>query len=685
MTAPVPPAAARASRVARLTAAEERLRGVVVALVAFQVVTGFGTIPWDAPGATVQLVQLAHAHAGSALVVAGVLYVGVHLLRVFGGAAPAVRRVPKAPLIGAAVALVFLATSQVSMPGTVRLFLDRAFSVAFGLALAWVLAALLGRWRSFARNGFVSGVVLLLAMLVVAVSGLTMQGGLAGERQWRLHRELAVAVFAAAALHVVIARRARRGSAPDADPRAVHRWRQPLTRVTLPVFTVLVACAAGWIEVRQRGLEPPAVDTGLVVAVDAGFHRALPEACVGCHASVSEGWKVSAHAHAAANPLFTALVENLARERGPGAIVACLRCHAPHAPDPALVPLASVLASDGYRAGVHCVSCHHMAADPRAGDGVFAVTPISSRPFVTLGERAGPTAQAVRKSSIFFTEANVLVAARVTTHRESFAASRGAATCGPCHVQTLAPPTEGRLAEVLQDQFTSWQDAREGLHGKTCATCHMPRRVEGEAYLTPDHRFRAASTYVARFAGGEPEERATREFLESGLVDLAASLAPGPEPVLRVSIRSPGRIGHSFPNAPTDLVQVWLAARVEDAAGATLLDVGSDGPDGAPRLGHRFTDSHGATIDDHRLWAVASVADGGRVPALGDLAIDLPLPRATTPGGSPLRLHVAIRYRRADPAVVERLTGARADGLPIVTIAALDGTVEAPVESAGER
>lgn len=670
-------------RGARVAAAEESLRGALVALVAFQVLSGFGTVPARAPGPTVQLVQLAHAHAGSALIAVGVLYVVVHLLRVFGGAAPAARRVPKAPFIGAGVALVFLATSQITMRGTVRLFLDRAFSVAFALALVWVAAALVARWRSFARNGFVSGVVLLLATLMVAVSGLTMQGGLAGERQWRLHRELAVVVFAAVALHLVIARRARRAAPGDPDARSVHRWRRPLVRVTAPFAAALVVAAGAWVHARLGGLEPLAADTSLLIPADTGFSHALPEACVGCHASVSDGWRLSGHALAAANPLFTALIERLGRDRGPAAVAACLRCHAPHAPDPARTALAAVIASDAYRAGVHCVSCHHMAPEPRAPDGAFAITPITSRPFVTLGERVGPTADSVRKSSIFFTESNVLVATRVAAHRDGFAASRGPATCEPCHVQTLAPHTDGLYRDVLQDHFASWQDARERLDGKTCATCHLPRRVEGEAYLTPDHRFRAASTYVARLAGGEPEEAAARAFLESGVVELGARLVAGPAPALRVRIESPGRIGHSFPNAPTDLVQVWLAVRVEDASGSVLVDVGSDGPAGAPRLGHQFRDAQGVPIDDHRLWAVASVTDGGQVPALGELAVELPLPARAASAAEPLRVRAAVRYRRADPAMVERLTGVAPAGLPIVTLAALEGALVADTELRG--
>ncbi len=678
MTAPAVREAGPGARGARLAAAEENLRGALVALIAFQVLSGFGTVPARAPGATLQLVQLAHAHAGSALIAVGVGYVVVHLLRVFGGAAPAARRVPKAPFIGAAVALVFVATSQVTMRGTVRLFLDRAFSVAFALALAWVAAALVARWRGFARNGFVSGVVLLLATLMVAVSGLTMQGGLAGERQWRLHRELAVGVFAAGALHLVIARRARR--AAPADAGSVHRWRRPLARVAAPLLAALLMAAAAWVHARLGGLEPLTADTSLLIPADAGFSHALPEACVGCHASVSDGWRLSGHALAAANPLFTALIERLGHERGPGAVAACLRCHAPHSPDPARVPLAAVIASDGYRAGVHCVSCHQMAPEPRAPDGAFAIKPITSRPFVTLGERVGPTADAVRKSSIFFTESNVLVATRVAAHRDGFAGSRGPATCRPCHVQTLAPHTDGLHHDVLQDHFASWQEARERLDGKTCATCHMPRRVEGEAYLTPDHRFRAASTYVAWLAGGEREEAAARAFLESGLVELVARLVVGPEPALRVRIESPGRIGHSFPNAPTDLVQVWLAARVEDVAGSVLIEVGSDAPAGAPRLGHQFRDAQGVPIDDHRLWAVASITDGGRVPALGELAVDLPLPARSASAAEPLRVRAALRYRRADPAMVERLTGSVPAGLPIVTLAALDGPLVAGAE-----
>jgi hypothetical protein len=213
----------------------------------------------------------------------------------------------------------------------------------------------------------------------------------------------------------------------------------------------------------------------------------------------------------------------------------------------------------------------------------------------------------------------------------------------------------------------------------------MPRYVSDSSYLVVDHRLRAASTYVAGVAAGEKgvDEVFTALHGGSSLPPPIFEDPPRPEPGdllslqvarkrvgdhdnLVVTTRGTGRIGHSFPNAPSDLVQVWLALHVTNAAGEVVMDVGRDGPRGAPRLGHAFEDSNGQPIHDHRLWAIERVVDHGQIPsdATHEQSVELP---GNVHG--PLTVEAAWRYRRLDPGVAADLGETRNWLFPIVDLA----------------
>ena len=220
----------------------------------------------------------------------------------------------------------------------------------------------------------------------------------------------------------------------------------------------------------------------------------------------------------------------------------------------------------------------------------------------------------------------------------------------------------------------------------------MPRQRDTATRLRTDHAMRAASTYVAGVAAGPQgiaevianlEGRAPSRPLSAfdaphgptgPLLDMQARRrVRAGETVIEIRTRNTGRIGHSFPNGPTDLMQIWLDATLRDGAGRTLLEVGRDGPEDGPRLGHRFIDDHGDTVLDHRLWEVASVVDLGHVPSTGMHVVRLRLPAGTDRGG-PVQLTAAWRYRRLDPDLLERMTGRREE-LPVATVGALTVTL----------
>ncbi len=668
--------------------AEPVLRGVLCGIGGFLAASGLVARFCPRPPPVVQALELVHAGVGNAFAALGAVYLIVHLVGVFGSAGAAVRGAPRAPLVVLALVGAFLACTGLALDGLTRLDLDRTFgAVATLLGLAGIAALFRLLVRGSLRNGFASGALLLLLAIGFVATGLSIGGGIQGHSAWRAHVLLAVPVTIVLLLHIASARRAGR----EPSGSRTFPWSRPLLRVALPVLTGLVGFAILETRSEVRSIGALEVDRAAVIPADRALARTIPAACSGCHRTVSSTWATSTHAFAAANPVFTALLEKAAAARGPDMARYCLRCHAPHAPDPATTSIAEIVRSDGYRAGVHCLSCHRGEPGPSRADGDLAFRPLGAEGFAFLTEY--PRKDAADGTSWLARAAGVLVSSRVDLHRAAFGGSARPASCAPCHVQTLALITGGRLGDVLQDQYASWEQARGELEGRECAACHLPRFVAEEAYPSADHGFRAVSTYVARVAGGPRAESAAAAVLRGApavspsaaqdevagssqarpLLDLVVRLDSGEPRALSVETRSDGRIGHSFPNGPTDLIQVWLALRVTDASGHAIVDLGSSGPEGAPRLGHQLVDASGAPIEDHRLWDVDRLVGGGQIPPTGAHVMRIPLPAGEI--AMPIRVEAEWRYRRLDPGLVKELTGSEAEGLPVVTIARFAGSI----------
>ncbi len=691
---------------------EARARGVLLGCVAFLSVTGVATFVCRVPSAAVQVLQLAHTACGLIAIVAGGVYVAIHLRQTLGSVSSVTRRTPWP--IRATVA-VFVAATAVQLAGRLATAprmavgtIQAGAGAVLVLALLWRTASLLGgSLVDRSRSTLATGGVALLAALVCAAGGAGVATGMmlyarGAASPYAVHVASAGIALGAAIAHVAVSLRQRtRRRSPLAR---LYPWRRPLLTIAVPIASLLaLATLAGVARVAPQP-SSAAVDSRAIVPIDETFASIAPSACASCHADACEGWARSSHAHAASNPFFTALVTRTLAARGPEQARFCLGCHAPHAPDPSRAPLTEVLASDGFRAGVHCFSCHRSRPGPGHGDGSFSVVPLAGEPFAPLLERTGGVGERLRADLI---APHALVTPRIDLHRERFRfESREPVSCLPCHVQTLTIPTSGRLGEAIQDQYDSWASSPAAAAGVGCASCHAQRYTSRELYLVVDHRFLAASTYVASVAGGAEavndvvatlhgEMPLAPVLLEQGVprresgpllamdVEIARDPRSGAAPSLVVSTRGTGRIGHSFPNGPTDLLQVWLEAEVIDSQGRKLLDVGAAGPDGAPRLGHVFLDADGAEIHDHRLWAVALVRDRGRVPTSGVHQIRLDLPAADL--ALPLEVRAAWRYRRLDPELVAAVTGQPAPEIPIVSIAEVRRTIVAETSSGGRR
>ncbi len=728
--------------------AESRLRGVLAGLLMFLVASGAVTWSQPRPALAIQYLQIAHMAVGFVVIALGLIYVALHLAQTVGGVGSSLRGASRAPFLALVIGVVGAWRSRDEWDA--HILADFGF-IAAGtcllLAIVWVLGlgraarltvALLTVLAVFARllldakhhtlmvlgTGVISGGILVwsvakssgsvtktpgglggLAMLGCFIAALGGAGASSGlllyvhlfDRYpipWFVH---VVSSWIALALVVAHIRSSRARSARVwSPPRRSYAWATPIVWQALPAFiascvaTTLLAVAGS---ARVASFE---LDGSALVPMDVGFSAVVPDTCESCHTDVVPGWAQSSHAHAANNPFFTSLLRRLRAERGPEALRFCLRCHAPHARDPVDASFESVVASEGYRAGVHCVSCHRAMPGGR-GDGAFEVVPLGADAFSLLIDRPGVAGQLGRLPGARPLIEHMFISSHLARHRERYRfGTHDAATCTPCHVQTLGPPTHGRVTHVLQDQYASWQGSPAAGEGRTCTSCHMSYYRQTYDVPIQDHRFVAASTYVAGVARGaagvnevvaslaapgsvppaegyDYDEAAPASAAppDAGSAALLVMEAARVEDSLVIRTRNSGQIGHIFPTGPTDLFQVWLSVRAADERGRVVIDVGSRGPEGAPALGDRLFDADGEMIHDHRLWAVDKVVDLGRIPVVGTHEVRLDggaLECVDSSAACRFRVEAAWNYRRLDPSLVEALTGEPAPELPIVQV-----------------
>ncbi len=680
---------------------EALLRGAVAGLLAVVTVTGLVTLPFRVPAPWVQLLQLAHGALGVVLVPWIGLYVVVHLIDVFGASVRGARKLPWIlPLGLLALVAIFLYPPGERVVTAEQRSVANAHNRWIALAvLAYLVALTVRAARRGVRASTATGLLLVALGVVTSLSGVLTVGGIAANGLWLVHLVSALLVLLVVALHVAGSRRRARSGGEGVG--RVFAWRKPLVWVALPVAVAALVFVVGFARRNGRATQPLVADELALVDAGKDFASIVPDACDGCHISVTATWRQSTHAYAAQNPLFTGMVRRLAVDRGGAAVVECLSCHAPHAADPRRASIEAVIASAGYVAGVHCVTCHRMTGTPGDAPLPIAVLPLMGERRRFLSELAGAFPDYLRSTSEL---PSVLVSSRVPLHRQEFHAPLAApASCAPCHRQTLTDATGGRLHDVVQDQFGSWERAAGSEDRTSCARCHLPPFYAFEGYVVRDHRFLGGSTYVARVAGGESAEGEVVAHLQGGmpipargtyaeppaaslaLLAMTAELARGGGGLaLRVETRVADRVGHAFAEGPNDLTQTWLALRVSTVDGRELVRRGLDGPEDGVRLGKRLWDADGAPISDHRLWAVARVERLGEIPAQGARIDQLALPVGAD--AERLRVELAWKYRRHDPATVRAITGEEPQGLPIVTVATLAGELaEGSVLSSAPR
>ncbi|HLI61897.1 MAG TPA: multiheme c-type cytochrome [Terriglobales bacterium] len=321
----------------------------------------------------------------------------------------------------------------------------------------------------------------------------------------------------------------------------------------------------------------------------------------GCHATIYEEWRASAHRWSEQDEFFQAVRSATTEVQGIRSTEKCGGCHAPVTmlsgyKDPRLGN-----AVPGYEEGDSCIVCHAVRHVDERGIGSYVLG--IPRPY--LFEHSGsPYALAVN---------HFLIRAFPGQHDRDYDLNiaRGAESCAPCHKEYDKLPDYPSPLEV-ETQYDDWKanqwntDPDKGRR-LTCQQCHMfyktaDRPAQAEPYDLKvglglkhhNHRFAAANAYMPlalNTPGGAEQVRDVKEWLTGRQTVPEIQKVWPSGPIVSIEIKAPSSVqpgatmplqvvltnkkaGHSFPTGPLNVVRVWLELDVRDSAGKEVFHSG---------------------------------------------------------------------------------------------------------------
>ncbi|MFA5867171.1 MAG: multiheme c-type cytochrome [Actinomycetota bacterium] len=269
-----------------------------------------------------------------------------------------------------------------------------------------------------------------------------------------------------------------------------------------------------------------------------------PSYCSGCHTTLYNQWKHSAHARAVTDELFQKqvayAVEDLGGPDNPEAQAIrafCFDCHSPIGKMIGEVPPKSSIAMSG----VSCDFCHTVSGTNGIGNASFVNTPGNVK--------RGPFVDAI--SEVHETTLSVL-------HTQS-------EFCGMCH--DVYHPINGL---PLEQTYTEWKNSPYPAKNRQCQHCMMPQMknvsIASEGPKRP-------VVFGHTFAGGNFAEGdktgAIKLLKKAAKIEVATdrtSAKPGDKVFITVKVTNTGA-GHMIPTGLTEVRDVWLEIIAVDKDG----------------------------------------------------------------------------------------------------------------------
>jgi hypothetical protein len=380
----------------------------------------------------------------------------------------------------------------------------------------------------------------------------------------------------------------------------------------------------------------------------------------GCHESIYNEWRASAHGFAAEDVLFLQVQKLLIEEKGVAESRACAGCHDPAAvlggtrhdpwPEGAEVPIFEANS---------CITCHSTIETDTNGNGGYVIQ--APERYLFEDSESGFMGLASRFLVRAYPEKHVAEYKRPLYKTSEF--------CAACHKQVPAPgeATSAGLAQE-QNEYDSWKSGRY-YHGEghpdtiECRECHMPlvdsddpaRGDDVDSYRSPgdgkhrSHRVLASNMYIPTtmdIPGGQEQAELTIRWLrgEIEVPEIADRWTTGPTVEMRIdapdSIRAGdlvniklhmhnNKTGHDFPAGPLDVLESWVELTVEDNLGNTLMELGADRSispsiDAPVVYKADWYDSQGLPVERHNLWDVVGASYKRTIRSGGTDVVDVP-------------------------------------------------------------
>lgn len=445
---------------------------------------------------------------------------------------------------------------------------------------------------------------------------------------------------------------------------------------------------------------------------------AFPDAeyCGHCHQEAYQEWRQALHSNSFRTPFYRTSVNILMRTKGVEFARHCDSCHNP------IGVLSGALDKDSNvdrsfdRDGITCAVCHSIQkVATKLGNGSFTL----AEPAVLVDEKGKRIPGVVPDSDILMhLDRHSKAVMQEIYHSPEF--------CSACHKANLPVMLNNYKWIRAFSAYDEWQQSKFSQANPltfytadftTCQGCHMKR----EAISLPDpgakrgtlasHRWPAGNTAVPFYYGFQEQLNKTVEFLQSGnylnvdiielkrndgggiaapLGNVSFSIAPRDTLTAYVVIQNKA-IGHSLIPEVRDLYEAWVQFTVTDAAGKSIYRSGYLRPDGTLDPGaHSFTnrpvDATGNFVENHKVWAIHSVAYDNTIQAGRSTLVRYQFHLPPSAMG-PLTLKAAVEYRHLRQTYLNNVLGTDHPPYPVVELVSSSRTirfgVNVPTPSSG--
>ncbi len=402
----------------------------------------------------------------------------------------------------------------------------------------------------------------------------------------------------------------------------------------------------------------------------------------GCHTSIYQEWRASAHRWASEDVGFQKVQAALIRNEGIPAARYCAGCHDPVSLLSGYKDASTGVEAPGFKEGASCTACHTMRRVDVQGNGNYVFAP--AKPY--LFEYYGNSRYAVALT-------HFLIRAYPRQHDRDYNLSlvRRPESCASCHKQYIDKNINHVGWVQLQNQYDDWRlgkwnTAPNPTHRLRCQDCHMYyQTVASPAQADPydlkiglglkhrNHWFAAANQWMPAMLHSPDwrgQIRRVNQWLKGQKVipEIARIWRTGPVMPIRVLASTPtatpgkpfefhvvltnNKAGHSVPTGPLDLIRLWVEVQVHDSAGRLIYHSGvltrqDHVEPGTFSLKAVGVNPSGQAIVRHDLWHYVGAKWKRAVfPGYSDMyAYQFVVPARTN---GPLRIVARLRYRKAN-------------------------------------